>query len=45
MTKEDFAEYYKKVESGEIKPFELMRMLQMKQSTFYKYREEIIGKK
>ena len=45
MTKEDFAEYYKKVESGEIKPFELMRILQMKQSTFYKYREEIIGKK
>lgn len=45
ITIEEFAEHYKDVENGVIKPFELMRKLNMKQSTYYKYRQEIIGKK
>ena len=45
ITIEEFAEHYKDVENGVIKPFELMRKLNMKQSTYYKYRQEIIGKR
>lgn len=45
ITIEEFAEHYKDVENNVIKPFELMRKLNMKQSTYYKYRKEIIGKK
>lgn len=45
ITVEEFAEHYKDVENGELKPFELMKKLNMKQSTYYKYRKEIIGKK
>lgn len=34
---EDFAHKYLKVESGEIRPFELMRKLGMSKTTFYRY--------
>lgn len=44
MGKEKFAEEYKKVEAGELRPFELMKKLGMKKSTFYKYRNELLGR-
>lgn len=37
MNLEDFADEYKKVESGEIRPFELMRKLGMRKATYYRY--------
>ena len=37
MKLEDFAHEYLKVESGEIRPFELMRKLGMSKTTFYRY--------
>lgn len=41
MSDEDFAKEYQKVLSGEIKPFNLMRQLSMKKSTFYRYIKRI----
>ena len=37
MSDVDFAEEYKKVSSGETRPFELMRKLGMSKTTFYRY--------
>ena len=37
MTLEDFATEYKRVESGELRPFELMRKLGMSKATYYRY--------
>lgn len=37
MKLEDFAHQYLKVESGELRPFELMRELGMSKTTFYRY--------
>lgn len=37
MKLEDFAHEYLKVESGELRPFELMRKLGMSKTTFYRY--------
>ena len=37
MKVEDFAHEYLKVESGELRPFELMRKLGMSKTTFYRY--------
>lgn len=37
MDYDKFKEEYKRVVSGQIKPFELMRQLEMKKSTYYKY--------
>ena len=37
MKLEDFAHEYLKVESGEIRPFEVMRKLGMSKTTFYRY--------
>lgn len=37
MNLDDFANEYKKVESGEIRPFELMRKLGMSKATYYRY--------
>ena len=37
MSQEEFAREYQKVLSGELKPFELMRLLNMSKSTFYRY--------
>ncbi len=41
MSDEDFTKEYQKVLSGEIKPFDLMRQLNMKKSTFYRYIKRI----
>jgi len=45
MSIEEFALHYQAVENNQMKPFELMKKLNMKQSTYYKYRKEIIEKK
>lgn len=37
MPIEDFAEEYKKVQSGELRPFQLMKQLGMSKTTFYRY--------
>lgn len=37
MNLDDFADEYEKVESGEIRPFELMRKLRMSKATYYRY--------
>lgn len=37
MPVEKFADEYKKVEKGELKPFELMHKLRMSKTTFYRY--------
>ena len=37
MTLEDFANEYKRVEVGELRPFELMRKLGMSKATYYRY--------
>ena len=37
MSDEDFAMEYKKVLDGQLKPFELMRQLGMKKTTYYRY--------
>lgn len=37
MKLEDFANEYLRVESGELRPFELMRKLGMSKTTFYRY--------
>lgn len=37
MTISDFKKEYQKVETGEMKPFDLMRQLKLSKSTFYRY--------
>lgn len=37
MPQEEFSEHYKKVLSGELRPFELMKQLGMSKSTYYRY--------
>ena len=37
MNMDDFVDEYKKVESGEIRPFELMRKLGMSKTTYYRF--------
>lgn len=37
----EFEKHYKRVESGELKPFELMRELNLTVATFYRYRREL----
>ena len=41
MTDDDFAKEYQKVLDGAIRPFELMRQLNMKKTTFYRYADRI----
>ena len=41
MAIERFREEFSRVENGEIKPFELMRELEMSESTYYRYKKEI----
>ena len=41
MKLEDFAHEYLKVESGELRPFELMKQLSMSKSTYYRYTKRI----
>ena len=43
MSDDDFAKEYKKVVDGELRPFELMRKLNMKKTTFYRYAGRIKG--
>lgn len=42
---EKFSNAFKSVEDGKIKPVELMRQLDMKKSTFYKYRKLYLNQK
>lgn len=42
MTMEDFAIEYKRVESGELRPFELMRKLGMSKATYYRYVKKLM---
>lgn len=37
MNMDDFVDEYKKVESGEIRPFEFMRKLGMSKTTYYRF--------
>lgn len=37
MSQDEFADQYKKVLSGELRPFELMKQLGMSKSTYYRY--------
>lgn len=41
MAIERFREEFSRVENGEIKPFDLMRELEMSESTYYRYKKEI----
>ena len=41
MTVDAFAEEYKKVQNGEIRPFQLMKQLGMSKTTFYRYVSKI----
>lgn len=41
MGQKEFAEKYLLVQSGEKRPFELMRELGMTTATFYRYKKEI----
>ena len=43
MSQEEFSKQYKKVLSGELRPFELMKQLGMSKSTFYRYVKEYIN--
>lgn len=43
MSQEEFSKQYKKVLSGELRPFELMKQLCMSKSTFYRYVKEFIN--
>jgi DNA invertase Pin-like site-specific DNA recombinase len=36
---DDFVEVYEKVQSGDIKPFDAIKKLKMKKSTYYKYKK------
>lgn len=42
---EDFAEAFQQVETGKVRPIELMKQLNMKKSTFYKYRKIYLSEK
>ena len=42
MSLEEFAEHYRKVLSGELRPFELMKQLGMSKSTYYRYTKRIL---
>lgn len=44
MSLDKFGEEYQGVIAGTIKPFELMKKLEMKTTTFYKYRDEYLKK-
>ena len=44
MKQADFNKEYQKVISGEIAPYELMRRLNLKKSTYYLYRKNYMGK-
>lgn len=44
MSQDEFADQYKKVLSGELRPFELMKQLGMNKSTFYRYVKNILIK-
>lgn len=41
MSIDEFAVEYKRVEDGELRPFELMHMLDMSKSTFYRYVNQV----
>ena len=41
MSLNEFSEHYKKVLSGEIRPFELMKQLDISKSTYYRYVNKI----
>lgn len=45
MSLEEFSKKYEKVESGEKRPFQLMRELGMTKATFYRYKKEVERKK
>ncbi len=45
MSLEEFSKKYEKVESGEKRPFQLMRELGMTKATFYRYKKEVECKK
>ena len=45
MSLEEFSKKYEKVQSGEKRPFQLMRELGMTKATFYRYKKEVEGKK
>lgn len=42
---ETFALFYQRVETGEIRPFQLMKELGLKESTYYRYRKKILKNK
>lgn len=45
MSLDEFAVEYKRVQSGELRPFELMHMLGMTKSTFYRYVNKVNSSK
>ena len=45
VSKEAFAEEYKKVESGELRPMQCARMLNLNNATYYRYRAEYLASK
>lgn len=45
MSLEEFSKKYEKVQSGEKRPFQLMRELGMTKATFYRYKKEVERKK
>lgn len=44
MTVDAFAEEYKKVQSGELRPFQLMKQLGISKTTFYRYVSKVVNK-
>ena len=44
MSLNDFEKEYKRIAKGEIKPFALMRELNLTPQTFYRYRKELLSK-
>jgi len=43
ITREQFAEEYKKVQTGEMRPVDMMRKLKLSKTTYYRYVQEIIN--
>lgn len=43
ITKEQFAEEYKKVQTGEMRPVDMMRKLKLSKTTYYRYVQESIN--
>lgn len=43
MSLSEFENHYKRVEDGEIKPFELIKELNLTVATFYRYRKELFS--